>query len=326
MRAAWYSRNGNARDVLNVGELPTPVAGPGEVLVRVSASGVNPSDVKTRQGRPLGADYVVPHSDGAGIIESVGEGVPSDRVGERVWLWNGQWQRPMGTAAEFIALPGAQAVRLPDSVDFAAGACLGVPAITAMNAVRQLGELGGKTILVIGASSSVGHYAAQMAVLGGARVLGTVGSAAKAEHARDAGVDATIDYKQEPVAPRVLELTDGRGVDAIVDMDFASTARLLSQGVLRPHGVLVSYGSNLYGDIPIPLRELLFASICLRFFLVYELVDADRRAVIQGLSGLLERGQLKSTVGARWPLGDIALAHEAVEQGRLIGNVVVDIE
>lgn len=325
MRVAWYSRNGNAREVLKVGEWPTPVAGPGEVRVRVSASGVNPSDVKSRQSRPLGGDFVVPHSDGAGIIESVGEGVPAGRVGERVWTWNGQWQRPMGTAAEFIALPAAQAVKLPDGVDFAGGACLGVPAMTAINAVRLLGDLRGRTILVIGASSSVGHYAAQIAVLGGARVLGTVGSLAKAAHARDAGVAATIDYKQEPVGQRVLELTDGRGVDAIIDMDFASTAPLLAQGILRPHGTLVCYGSNIYADIPIPMRAVLFASICLRFFLVYDLADADRRAAIEGLSALLERGQLKHTIGARWGLDEIVLAHEAVEQGRLIGNVVVDV-
>ena len=325
MRAAWYSRNGEARDVLTVGDLPDPEAGPGEVLVRLSTSGVNPSDVKARQGRPLGAERVVPHSDGAGTIESVGPGATACRVGDRVWVWNGQWKRAMGTAAEFIVLPEDQVAPLPDTVDDEAGACLGIPAMTAFNAVRLLGDVGGKTVLVIGASSAVGHYAAQIAALGGARVIGTVGSADKARHAQRAGVDATIDYKREPVGLRVKDLTDGRGVDAIVDMDFSSTAQLLSDGILAPHGVLVSYGSNAYVDIPIPYRTLLFNSISLHFFLVYELSAVDRRAAVEGLSRMLRSGQLIHAVGGRWRLDEIAAAHEAVEQGTLIGNAVVHV-
>ena len=325
MRAAWYSRNGDARDVLTIGELPDPLAGPGEVRVRLATSGVNPSDVKARQGRPLGAERVVPHSDGAGTIDSVGPGVAARRVGERVWVWNGQWKRPMGTAAEFIVLPEDQAVPLPDDVDDDAAACLGIPAMTAFNAVRLLGDVKGKTVLVIGASSAVGHYAAQLAVAGGARVLGTVGSADRARHALRAGVDATIDYKRESVAQRVKELTGGRGVDAIVDMDFSSTAQLLSDGVLAPHGVLVSYGSNAYVDIPIPYRMLLFNSISLHFFLVYELSAVDRRAAVEGLSRMMSNGQLIHTVGGHWRLDEIAAAHEAVEEGKLIGNAVVRV-
>jgi len=325
MRAAWYSRNGDARDVLTIGDLPDPQAGPGEVRVRLATSGVNPSDVKARQGRPLVAERVVPHSDGAGTIDSVGSGVAARRVGERVWVWNGQWKRPMGTAAEFIVLPEDQAVPLPDDVDDDAAACLGIPAMTAFNAVRLLGDVKGKTVLVIGASSAVGHYAAQLAVAGGARVLGTVGSADRARHALRAGVDATIDYKRESVAQRVKELTGGRGVDAIVDMDFSSTAQLLSDGVLAPHGVLVSYGSNAYVDIPIPYRMLLFNSISLHFFLVYELSAVDRRAAVEGLSRMMSNGQLIHTVGGHWRLDEVAAAHEAVEEGQLIGNAVVHV-
>ena len=325
MRAAWYSRNDDARDVLTIGDLPDLQAGPGEVRVRLATSGVNPSDIKARQGRPLGAERVVPHSDGAGTIDSVGSGVAARRVGERVWVWNGQWKRAMGTAAEFIVVPADQAVPLPDTVDDDAAACLGIPAMTAFNAVRLLGDVNGKTVLVIGASSAVGHYAAQLAVVGGARVLGTVGSADKARHALRAGVDATIDYKRESVAQRVKDLTGGRGVDAIVDMDFSSTAQLLSDGILAPHGVLVSYGSNAYVDIPIPYRMLLFNSISLHFFLVYELSTADRRAAVQGLTSMMRSGQLIHTVGGRWRLDEIAAAHEAVEEGKLIGNAVVRV-
>ncbi len=324
MRAAWYTKNGDARDVLVVGELPTPEPGPGEVRVRLHASGVNPSDVKSRRGRPLVGERVVPHSDGAGIIDAVGPGVPQDRVGERVWVWNGQWQRPFGTAAEYIALPSAQVVRLPDTVDFAAGACLGIPALTAFQAVRLLAPAPGQTVLVIGASSAVGHYVTQMAVQRGATVIGTVGSAEKAAHARAAGASATIDYKTEDVAARVKGLTGGRGADGVIDMDFSSTVRLAAAGALVPHGTLVSYGSNAMGDVPVPFRDLLFRSVTLRFFVVYELLPEDRRAALDGVTAMLESGRLTHTVGARFPLDGIAAAHEAVERGTVLGNVVLE--
>jgi NADPH2:quinone reductase len=295
------------------------------VRVRLATSGVNPSDVKSRLGRPLGAERIVPHSDGAGTIDAVGADVPARRVGERVWIWNGQWQRPMGTAAEFIVVPDAQAVALPDAIDAAAGACLGIPAMTAFHAVELLGDLERRTVLVIGASSAVGHYAAQIAARRGATVLGTVGSRDKAAHAREAGVAATIDYKGEPVAERVKALTGGRGVDAIVDMDFSTTARLLGEGALAPHGTLVSYGSNVAGDVPVPFRALLFNSYRLAFFLVYDLTPAERRAALAGLGELLATGSLVHAIGARFPLDRIADAHEAVEAGRTIGNVIVDL-
>jgi len=325
MRAAWYSKNGAARDVLVVGELPTPTPGAGEVRVKLATSGVNPSDVKSRTGRPLGAERIVPHSDGAGIIDAVGDGVPSTRIGQRVWVWNGQWQRPMGTAAQYIVLADQQAVMLPDSIDFAAAACLGIPAMTAFQAVRLLGDIAGKTLLVIGASSAVGHYAAQFAVMRGAKVFGTVGSAEKAEHALAAGVETAINYKTEAVAQRVKDLTAGRGVNAIVDMDFSTTTQLLGNGGLAPHGTLVSYGSNAYGDIPVPFRALLWSSLTLRFFLVYDLTPDDRRAVIDGLNQVLAGGALRHTIGARFALDEVAAAHEVVEAGKLVGNVVVDL-
>jgi NADPH2:quinone reductase len=326
MRAAWYSKNGEARDVLTVGELPTPTPGPGEVRVRLAVSGVNPSDVKSRRGRPVPAERCVPHSDGAGIIDMVGEDVAPTRVGERVWIWNGQWQRPMGTAAEYITLRENQAVRLPDSTDFAAGACLGIPALTAFRAVQLLGDIAGKTVVVIGASSAVGHYAAQLAVIAGARVIGTVGSPEKAQHAKQAGVAETIDYKREPVAARIKELTGGRGADALIDMDFSSTSRLLAEGVVAPHGSVVSYGSNNMEDIPIPFRSLLFSSISLHFFLVYDLTPADRHFAIGRLTELMASGRLVHAIGQRFKLDDIAAAHEAVEGGKVLGNIVVDLQ
>jgi len=323
MRAAWYCKNGEARDVLIVGDLPDPVAGPGEVRIRMATSGVNPSDVKSRRARPLSHDKIVPHSDGAGVIDQVGAGVPASRIGERVWTWNAQWQRPMGTASELVVLPSAQAAHLPDDVDFAAGACLGIPALTAIQAVRLSGDVAGKKVLVIAASSAVGHYVSQLLSMAGAQVIGTVGSPEKAKHAQAAGVHDVIFYKTEPVAERLKALTDGQGVDVIIDMDFSSTSALLTAGGLAPHGRVVCYGSNVATDLPINFRTMLSNSLELKFFLVYDLQAADRIAALKQLGDLLQANRLQHAISRTFALADIAQAHEAVEAGQDIGNIVL---
>ena len=325
MRAAWYERNGEARDSLQVGEMPTPLPGPGEVRVRVHTSGVNPSDVKSRRGRPLVGPRVVPHSDAGGVVDAVGQGVDPARLGERVWVWNCQWQRAMGTAAEYIAVPAAMAVPLPAQCDFAAAACVGIPLLTAYEAVRRLGDIAGRDVLVIGAASSVSHYAAQLAVMQGARVIGTVSSQAKAAHARAAGVSETIDYRAGDTAQRVRDLTGGRGVHGIVDMDFSTTAALIGEGALAPHGTVVCFGSNVAVDHAVPFRTLLFSSISLQFFLIYDLSAENRAHAIRHVNALLASGRLIHTIGARFPLEEIVAAHEAVESGQVMGNVVVDV-
>ncbi len=212
MRAAWYEKNGPAAEVLHLGEIETPKPGPGEVRVKLKTSGVNPSDVKTRAGtaRKIAFPRVIPQSDGAGEIDMVGEGVAPSRVGERVWTWNAQWKRPFGTAAEYIVLPANQAVRLPDAISFEAGACFGIPALTAWHAIDLAGTGSGSTLLIAGGAGAVAHYAIQFAKARGATVITTVSSAAKAKLARDAGADHTIDYKTENVGERVMALTKRR--------------------------------------------------------------------------------------------------------------------
>lgn len=325
MHAAWYSRNGPARDVLIVGELPTPEPGPGEVRVKLHVSGVNPSDVKSRMGRPLIADRIIPHSDGAGVIDQVGEGVSSERVGQRVWVWNGQWKRPFGTAAQYIVLAQSQAVPLSDSVSFEVGACLAIPVLTAIQAIRLAGNLKERTVLVTGAGNVVGHYVAQLATREGATVIGTVGSSERRDLARASGVAHAINYKLEDVAQRVLALTDQRGVDVIIDMDLSSTSKLLSAGVLSPHGWLIGYGSNTVDDIGLNFRALLWRSLGLKFFLVYEMPTVDREASIAMLNTLLDTNQLTHVIGQTFVLEDIAKAHQAVESGQVVGNILVTL-
>ena len=329
MKAVWYSQNGEARDVLVFGELPTPEPKAGEVRVKLHTSGVNPSDVKSRKARPVQDPEIIPNSDGAGVIDAIGDGVSSARLGERVWVWNGQWQRPWGTTCEFITLPEAQAVRLPDHIDDAAGACMGIPGLTAMQAVLLAGDLAGdltgKTVLVTGASSAVGHYIAQMATLAGAHVIGTVGSQAKALHAKEAGVRDVIFYKTESVPQRIQAITQGRGVDCIIDMDFSTTTDYIAQGVLKAHGTVVCYGSNNAGVVPVTFRPLLWGSINLKFFLVYDLLPKDRERCVARLTELLERQQLRHSIGQRFSLAQTVQAHECVEAGQTIGQVVIDL-
>jgi NADPH2:quinone reductase len=321
MRAAYYEKNGSAREVLRVGEVPTPKPAPGEVRVKLATSGVNPSDVKGRQGsRKIAWPQLVPQSDGAGVIDQVGDGVAKSRIGERVWVWNGQWKRPFGTAAEYIALPAAMAVKLPDSVSFEEGACLGIPAMTAIHAVALANTAKGSTLLVAGGAGAVSQYIIQFAKAQGATVITTISSPEKAAVAREAGADHTIDYKRENVGERVMEITAKRGVDAVLEMDLAGNAKLLP-GVLRPKGSVIIYGTT--GEATIPAPFCLVNSIRLQFFLVYELDEAERAQAVGAITRALDQGKLMNRVAQPiYALADIVAAHEAVEKGT-IGNVVV---
>ncbi len=326
MKAAFYDRNGPADEVLQVSELPMPVLGPGEVLVRVKASGVNPSDVKSRAGLRAKMSWprVVPHSDGAGVIEAIGAGIDPARVGERVWLWNGQWQRPFGTAAEYIALPSFQAPHLPDGVPYEAGACLGIPAMTAHRCVFADGPVAGQTILVTGGAGAVGHYAIQLARWGGAKVIATVSGAEKAAHAKAAGADRIVNYKNEDVAQAVKDFSGGQGVDRIVEVEFGGNLAT-TLACLKTNGVIATYASSALMEPKLPFYPMMFQGVTLRMVLVYILPEDARRQSIQDINQALAQGALVHAIAGSYPLDNIADAHKAVESGKAIGNVVVTI-
>jgi NADPH2:quinone reductase len=327
MRIAHYDQNGSAKDVLKLASAEDPQPGPGEVRVKLKTSGVNPSDVKTRAGltRKMAFPRVTPHSDGAGDIDLVGPGVSPSRKGQRVWIWNGQWKRPMGTAAEYIVLPEAQAVPLPAHVSYEAGACLGIPALTAWRAIELAEAAAGKTLLVSGGAGAVAHYAIQMAKARGAAVIATVSSAAKAKLAREAGADHTVDYKAENVGERVAAITGkpvtaGGGVDAIVELDLTANAALIP-AVLRSRGKVVIYGTGPQAQIPGSF--CLVNTVSLLFFLVYELSPEERRRAVDGVTRMLEANKLIHNVGATFPFDQIVAAHEAQESGKVAGNIVL---
>jgi NADPH2:quinone reductase len=322
MQAAYYERNGPAREVLRIGEIQTPSAGPGEVRVKLAASGVNPSDVKSRQGstRKIAFPRVIPHSDGAGVIDDVGDGVPKSRIGERVWVWNGQWKRAFGTAAEFIVVPTAQAVALPGNVSFEAGACLGIPAMTAIHAVVLAKATKDTTLLVSGGAGAVSQYVIQFAKAQGATVITTVSSPEKAKAAHEAGADHTVDYKRESVGERVMEITGNRGVDVTIEMDLTANAKLIPN-VLRPKGSVIVYGTG--PEAVLPAAFCLVNSIRLQFFLVYELDAAERERALAAINSALKTGSLLNRIlQPTYSLADTIAAHEAVERGT-IGNVIV---
>lgn len=327
MRAASYTRTGPAGEVLELIEMERPEPGAGEVRVRIAWSGVNPSDVKSRAGTRsavLPFPRIVPHSDGAGEIDAVGDGVPGERLGERVWIWNGAWARANGTAAEWIVLPSAQAVRLPDGTPMEVGACLGIPALTACHAVCVDGGVAGKRVLVAGGAGAVGHYAVQMAKRMGARqVIATVSSADKAERARNAGADIAINYRNESLVERVMQETEGLGVDRIIEVDFAVNVQH-DFAMLATEGRIVVYGSGA-GEITVPFVPAILKNARLTFFIVYNLSAEDRAAAVEQLHAWLAADALQHAIALRLPLERIAQAHEAVESGRVIGNVVLDL-
>jgi NADPH2:quinone reductase len=326
MRAVWYERPGAAPTVLTVGEMPTPDAGPGEVRVRLEASGVNPADVGRRAGsyRAMEFPRVIPNSDGAGIIDQIGDGVTRFSLGQRVWLFNGQRNgRAFGTAAEYITLAGHLVTPLPDNLSFAVGATLGIPCMTAWCSLFGDGPITGQTVLVTGGAGAVGHYAVQLAKWGGARVIATVSSPAKDVQARLAGADLVVNYRTEDVAARVMEFTERRGVDRLVDVDFGGNIATTLK-IMAFNSTIAVYATNGNRTPVIPMRDLMEKCIALRALVLYALPPQLLAAAQADISKWLAAGPRIHNIAAQFALADTAQAHLAVEKGDKLGTVIVD--
>lgn len=327
MKAITYDRFGPAADVLAVSQIDEQPPAAGEVRVALNYSGVNPSDVKARAGTRPGVvkpafAQVIPHSDGAGIIESVGEGVDPARVGTRVWIWNGQWQRAYGTAASRITLPSAQAVALPDGIDMQTGAILGIPGLTACHAVFGGGEIKGKTLLISGGGGTVGYLAVQLAKWGGARVIATC-SARDRDRVAKAGADIVLDYAAGDLTRQVLDANSGALVDRIVEVEFGRNVALCAE-VIAPNGIIAAYGSQLDMSPTLPFGPLLFKAATIDVILIYLLPDAPRAHAIDLLHRACADGALSCPVQRVFALDQTAQAHEAVEAGGRAGAILID--
>lgn len=334
MKAAWYERKGAAHEVLRVGELPDPAAGPGEVRVRVRVSGANPSDTKQRAGWGAYASMpwprIIPHNDGAGEIESVGPGVPSERVGQRVWVYEAQRDgRAFGTCAEFVVVPADHAVPLPSGIDYDTGAALGVPAMTAHRCLFHDGPVRGKTVLVQGGAGSVGQSAVQLAKWGGAaRVIATTGSDAQAEVARQSGADIVLNYKDPDLVARINDAAGGdRAVDRVVEVAFRQNIGLDAQ-VLRPGGAVASYFNSNDGatDAVVPYQLLSSNCISIHFVLVYTMGQVAHEDAARDTNAALVAGYLRPRIAARYPLDQVAEAHERIGLGGAGGKILVEID
>ena len=325
MKAVWYERFGASADVLSFGDTATPTPKDGEVLVRLSHSGVNPSDAKARAGSRPGVTKpafprIIPNSDGAGVIEAVGDAVDSARIGTPVWIWNGQWQRASGTAAQYIALPAAQAIPLPQGVTAQTGATLGIPGLTAAHTVFGGGPVDGQTLLISGGAGAVGHMAVQLAKWGGATVLATA-SAGDVTHVKQAGADHVFDYADPDLAAKILSASGG--IDRAVEVEFGTNAALLAE-VMTPLGTIAAYGSGKNMTPEFPFGPYLFKALKLDISLIYILPAPERRAAIDTLHRALAEGALSPAIHATLPLADCARAHDMVMTPGRHGAVLLD--
>ena len=319
MRAALYRETGKAADVLHVEEIPRPEPGPGEVLVRVYASGINPTDYKARSGavpRPVD-DFQIPHQDGAGVIEAVGPGVDPGRVGQRVWLFLAAAGRRWGTGAEYAVVPERQAVPLPDGVSFELGAQLGVPAVTAHYCLLCDGPVNGQAVLVAGGAGAVGHFAIELAKRAGARVVATVSSPEKAALAEEAGADLVVNYRSPDAADQIKAFGP---VDRIIEVALGANLQI-DLAVVRPHATIVTYAADGHDPV-LPLRACMTANLTLKFALLYGVPMAALEQAAADITAALAAGELTGLPVHKFPLADIAAAHEAAESG-VFGKVIV---
>jgi len=328
MRAAWFEAFGVAKDVLQVGKLDRPSPGPGEVLVRLRTSGINPSDVKKRAGsfpNLLDNGLVIPNSDGAGIIEAVGKGVADSRIGERVWVYQAQFARRFGTAAEYVAIDSARAPPLSEKADFDAGACLGIPVMTAHRCVFADGDVDGQLVLVTGGVGRVGHYAIQWASQAGARVIASASNADDREACIQAGAAAVVDHRSENFASDVLRASEGRLVDRIVDVEFGANLAT-SLDVVRVGGTIATYSSTVVPEPHLPFFRMMYKDLTVRFVIVYDMPEAAKQAAIADIAKALDNQALIHRIAHKVPLDEIAVGNELVEKGKLRGSVVLTID
>jgi NADPH:quinone reductase len=322
MKAAIYEGYGSASEVLRVAEVERPQPGPGQVRVRMRLSGINPTDWKSRAGatpRPIDG-FQVPHHDGVGVIDAVGDGVDDGRIGERVWTFLAASGNRWGTAAQWSVLPSRQAVSLPDGASDELGACLGVPAMTAHRCLFADGPVDGKNALVAGGAGAVGHFAIELAKFSGARVASTVSGPQKAELAKQAGADLVVNYHDADAVAQLREFA--AEMDRIVEVALGANLEL-DLALSGPRTHIVDYAAES-ADPVLPVRRCMNANVTLRFMLLYAL---PAEAIDQGFADItraLQAGALTALPIIRFPLEQIAAAHEAVEHSA-VGKVVIDI-
>lgn len=328
MKAAWFETFGPAEETIVIGEQPTPTAGPGEVLVKMKATGVNPSDVKKRAGafpNLLDNGLVIPHSDGAGIIEAVGEGVDASRIGERVFVYQAQFGRLLGSAAEYVAIDSSRAPTLPDSASFEVGACIGIPMMTAHRCVFADGSVAGKTILVTGGAGRVGYYAIQWAKDAGAKVIATASNEADKQSCLDIGADRVINHREDNWGEAVVAANGGEKVNRVVDVEFGANLPEVLK-CIAINGVIATYSSTVEKEPKLPFIQMMFMDLTLRMVIVYAMPEEAKMQAISDTQNMLANNKLKHRIAHVLPFDDMAKAQKLIEDGGFRGCVVVNID
>jgi len=328
MKAIWFETFGEPDETLQLGEKPTPVPGPGQVRVRLATSGVNPSDVKKRRGsfpHLLDDGYVIPHSDGAGVIDAVGDGVEWARIGDRVWVYQAQHGRRSGTAAEYVVVDSHRAPALPREASFEAGAVYGIPVMTAHRCVFSEGDPAGKVILVTGGAGRVGHYAIQWASRAGATVVATASNAEDEAACRQAGAAHIVNHRQAGWGARVLEATGGRKVDQVVEVEFGANLPQVLE-CIRIGGVICTYSSAQDMTPTLPFYRMMFMDLTVRMIIVYDMPEEAKQQAIADIAAAEAEGALTHRIAEVYTLADCANAHAAVEAGERRGAVILKIQ
>jgi NADPH2:quinone reductase len=324
LKAIWYERNGTAEEVLQFGDMPAPAPGPGDVRVKLVASGVNKADTKMRegaQGQTMPFPRIIPHQDGAGVIDAVGAGVTQARIGQRVWLFEAQINRPSGTAAEYVVVPESNAAPLPPNSTFQEGACLGIPAMTAHRCLFQDGPIAGKTILITGGSGGVGFYAVQLAKLGGARVIATA-SKADTGIVSDAGADYVLERATD-LAKRIKDIVGEPGVDRIVDVAFGENLNVTPE-ILSVDGIISTYASDSVREPRFPFYPLSRKNPTLHLVFVFAMSQEAHRQAAVHINEAMAMGALKHRIGLTLQLKHTRRAHLETEKGTH-GRVIVEV-
>jgi NADPH:quinone reductase-like Zn-dependent oxidoreductase len=328
MHAAWFEKFGAANEVLTLGEITKPAAAAGEVLIRMRTTGVNPSDVKKRAGAfpdLLDSGLVVPHSDGAGVIESVGEGVSPQRVGERVWVYQAQFGRRFGSAAQYLAIDASRAAILPETTSFEVGACLGIPVMTSHRCVFLDGPVKGLTVLITGGAGRVGYYAIQWAKQAGARVITTASNDIDKGICESIGASFVANHRQENWAEAVMSYTGGQKIDRVIDVEFGANLpevlKLIGTG-----GAIATYSSTQVKEPKLPFLQMMYLNLSLHLVIVYAMPEEAKQAAIIDINNKLSNDELQHRVAHVLDFEDIVRSHELIEQGGFGGCVVVRID
>jgi len=313
---------------LRVGEVQTPAPQPGEVLVRLATSGINPSDVKKRAGsfpNLLDDGYVIPNSDGAGVIESVGDGVDAGRVDERVWVYQAQYGRRCGTAAEYVSIDASRVAPLPGNAGFDVGACLGIPAMTAHRCVFSGGDVAGQTLLVTGGAGRVGHYAIQWASQAGANIIASASNEEDAKACTAAGAAFVVNHREDTFVASILDAAGGPKVDRIVDVEFGANL-LASLEVLRVGGTIATYSSTQVPEPQLPFFQMMYKDVTVQFVIVYAMPEEAKQLAIADIEAALHAGSLQHRVAHTMPLNEIAAGNRLIEEGTIRGSVILSMD